>query len=55
MCYRAPKDLFIIRSGDIADIPNTEKQTQRVRQNEETEEYVPNERTGQTEELKKWR
>ena len=29
------------RPGDIAYLPNTQKQTQRVRQNEETKEYVP--------------
>ena len=49
---RALQDLFFIRAllsraGDIADFPNTKKQSQRVRQPEETEEYVPNERTGQ--------
>ena len=48
---RAQQDLFFIslllsRTGDTADFPNTKKQTQRVRQNEETEEYVPSERTG---------
>ena len=49
---RALQDLFFIRPllsrvGDGADFPNTEKQTQRVRQNEETEEYDPNETIGQ--------
>lgn len=34
------------RTGDIADFPNTEKQIQKVRQNEKMEECVPNERTG---------
>ena len=48
---RALRDPFFIMpllstAGDTADFPNTEKQTQRVRQNE-TEDYVPNERTGQ--------
>ena len=42
----APEDLFLIRpllsrSGDITDFPNTYKQTQNVKQNEETEEYIP--------------
>ena len=41
------KDLFFLRpilsrAGDIADFLNTEKQTQRVRQNEEIEDYVLN-------------
>ena len=49
---RAIQDHFFIRpllarAGDIDDFPNTQKQLQRVRQNKETEEYVPNERTGQ--------
>ena len=53
--FRALQDLFFIklllsRVGDITDFPNTWKWTQKVRQNEETEEYVPNERTGHTEE-----
>ena len=47
------------RARDIADFPNTEKQTQKVRQNEETEEYVSNERTNRTksqqETQAKWR
>ena len=43
------QDLFFIkpllsRTGDVANFPNTEKQTQRVSQNEEIEEYVQNER-----------
>ena len=47
MYSRAIQDLFFIRLlftrvEDVADFPNTEKQTQRLRQNE-----VPNERTGQ--------
>ena len=29
-----------LRQGDMADLPNTEKQAQKIRQNEETEEYV---------------
>ena len=50
--YRTLQKLFFIkpllsRTGDVSDFPNTQKQTERVRQNEETEEYVPNERTGQ--------
>ena len=32
------------KTGDVADLPNTYKQTQRVRQDEETKEYVPKER-----------
>ena len=49
---RTLKDLFFIRlllsrTGNVAEFPDTQKQTQRVRQNEETEEYVANERTGQ--------
>ena len=35
---------LLSREGDF---PNTQKQTQGVRQNEDTEEYIPNERTGQ--------
>lgn len=51
---RAPQDLFFVRpvlSGveDRADFPNTEKQTHRFGQNEETKDYVPNERTRQNE------
>lgn len=30
------------RAADAADFPNTEKQTERLRQNEMTEELVPN-------------
>ena len=30
----------LLRAGDIPDFPNTQKQTQRVRQNMEVEEYV---------------
>ena len=34
------------RLRDVADISSTiQKQTQRIRQNEETKEYLPNERT----------
>ena len=49
--YSTPYSLFFIRpwlskSGDVADFPNTQKQRQKIRQNEETEEYVPNDRTG---------
>lgn len=36
---------FPSKPGDITNIPNTEKQTHRVRQNEKTREYVMNERT----------
>lgn len=47
---RALQDLVFIkplqsRTEDIADLLNTEKQVQR--QNEKTEEFVPNERIGQ--------
>jgi len=43
---RALQDLFfrrplLSRAGDIADSPNTQKQTQGVRQNEETKELGP--------------
>ena len=38
----------ILRLGDIADGPSTQKQTQRIRQKEETEKYVPNEKTRQS-------
>lgn len=43
LCYRAPQDLFFIRpllsrSVDKADFQNTKKQTQRVKQNEDTEQ-----------------
>jgi len=56
LCYRAPQDLFFIRpllsrSVDKADFRNTKKQTQRVKQNEDTEEYVPNERRGHNKEF----
>ena len=49
---RALQDLFFIRplpsrTGDIADFPNTQKQAERLRQKEETEEFAPDERTGQ--------
>ena len=48
--HRALQDCFFIRppllrAGDVADFPNIQKQTKRDRQNEETEEYFPNERT----------
>jgi len=47
---RALQDFFIrsllSRAEDVADFPNTQKQTQRVRQNEESDEYVSNERMG---------
>jgi len=50
--HRALQDLFrrppLLRAGDIADLPNTQKQTQRVRQNKETGKYVPNERKNRT-------
>ena len=32
------------RLGEIADLPDTQKQTQRIRQNEGTDEYVQNEK-----------
>lgn len=38
---------LLSREGDVIDFPNTQKQTQGVRQNEDTEECIPNERTGQ--------
>lgn len=48
LCYRVPQDLSFTRSllsipGNIPDLPNTYKQTQGVRQNEETEKSLPNE------------
>ena len=48
----APQDLFFIRpllskAGDIADVPKILKNSHRVTQNEDTEEYIPNERTRQ--------
>ena len=50
--YRALQEFFFIRplpsrAGDVADLPNVQQQTQGGRQNEDTEECVPNERTGQ--------
>lgn len=50
--YRILQNLFFLkpllsRGRDIANFPNTKKEAQRVRQNEETEDYVPNERTRQ--------
>ena len=48
---RTLQGLFFIRtllsSADISVFPNTHRQTQRVRQNEEAEEYVPKERKEQ--------
>ena len=35
------------RSGDVADLPNTQIKAERKRQNKETNEYVPSEGTGQ--------
>jgi len=35
------------RTGDVADFPNTQKQAQRLRQNEKKDKLVPNERTRQ--------
>ena len=35
----------IPRQGDIADLPNTQKQIQRGSQNEETKKHTPNVRT----------
>ena len=50
---RAPQDLCFIkplisRAGDVADIPNTQKETEGVGHSEETKECVSNEknRTG---------
>ena len=48
----APQDLFFIKSlfsqaKDIADFLNTQKQTQRGRQNEEIEKFIPNKITRQ--------
>lgn len=52
LCYRAVQDIFFIRpqfsrTGDIADFHKTQKQTQKGKQNRETEEIIQNERTGQ--------
>ena len=49
---RVLQDLFFIRlllskAENIADFPSTQKQTQSIKQNEGTEKYAPNERTGQ--------
>ena len=49
---RALKDLFFIEplpsiTKNIGDFPNTQKQAQRLKQNEKTEEFVPNVRTEQ--------
>ena len=46
---RALQDLFsmrplLSRARDIDDSSNTQKKTQRIRQNEETVDYVSNER-----------
>ena len=35
------------RLGDIEELPNTQKQTQRGSQNGETRKHAPNERTGE--------
>ena len=47
---QALQDFFIkplpSRTEDVADFPNTQKKAQKLRQNEKTEEFVPNERTG---------
>ena len=49
--HRMLQELFFIRpllsrAEHVVDFPDTEKQTQKFKQNEVTEEYVPNERTG---------
>ena len=58
---RALQDLLFIKSllsgaEDIADFLNTHKWTQRGRQNDETDKFIPNERKGQVmaRELVKW-
>ena len=38
---------FLSRAEDTADFLNMEKQTRKGRENEETEKFIPNERTGQ--------
>ena len=38
--------LLLLRARDIANLPNTQKQTQGVRYNEETEKHLPNKRAG---------
>lgn len=48
---------LLSRPGDVADLPNTWKQTERARQND-TEEYVPNKRASQKSQQKsymKWK
>lgn len=52
LLHWAPEDTFYVRlllsrPGDVVHPPNSQKQTQRVRQNEEKEEYVSNERIRQ--------
>lgn len=42
------------RLGDTAELPNRQKQTQRLRQKGETEEYVPNGRTRPNFRRTKW-
>ena len=49
---KAPQDLLFIRpifsrTGHLANFPNPQRQIQRVSQNDERQDYVPNERTGQ--------
>lgn len=41
ICYTG---LLLSRPGEISDLPKTQKQAQKCRQNEETEEYVLNEK-----------
>lgn len=46
--YKPPGDLFFIRpllsrARNVANFPNTQKQTQIIGQNEETKEHVPDE------------
>lgn len=40
-----PHKATFFRQGDVADKPNTERQTQKVRPNEEIKEHLPHERT----------
>lgn len=47
LVFGAPQELLytrllLSRPVEIPGLPNTSKQAQRIRQNEETEDYVPN-------------
>ena len=40
-----PHETTSSRLGEVAVLSNAKKPTQRVKQNEETKDYIPNERT----------